>query len=326
MSLPHRLESCWVVSDGKAGMEIQCLGLAEALDLQPVVKRISTRAPWRWLPPLFWRDPLRAIDGALGDRLDPPWPDLLIATGRQAVAPALAIRRASRRSIRPCFVVQIQNPTVDPSRFDLVIAPEHDRLTGENVLVTRGALNRITPARLQQAAADFSPRLAALPRPHVAALIGGANKVYRLPEGRARELGEQLGAAAGALGGSLLITASRRTPAAAFAALRAGLGDVPAFVWDGEGENPYFAFLGLADALVVTVDSVNMVSEAATTGKPVHLAQLPGGSAKFRRFHRSMMQAGHARPFTGRIEQWDSPRLDETARVAQAIRQRLGAA
>src|SRR5690606_17066874 len=128
-------------------------------------------------------------------------------------------------------VVQIQNPTVDPSRFDLVIAPEHDRLTGENVLVTRGALNRITPARLQQAAADFAPHLAALPRPHVAALIGGANKVYRLPEERARELGEQLGAAAGAIGGSLLVTASRRTPEAAFAALRAGLGDVPAFVW-----------------------------------------------------------------------------------------------
>lgn len=323
MSLPHRLESCWVVSDGKAGMEIQCLGLAEALGLEPIVKRIATRAPWRWLPPRFWRDPLRAIDGARGDRLDPPWPDLLIATGRQAVAPALAIRRASRRSVRPCFVVQIQNPTVRPSRFDLVVAPEHDRLTGENVLVTRGALNRVTPARLEQAAASFTPRLEGLPRPYVAALIGGANKVYHLPEARARELGEQLGAAARALGGSLLVTPSRRTPQAAFAALCAGIGDVPAFIWDGKGDNPYFAFLGLADALVATVDSVNMISEAASTGKPVHLAQLPGGSAKFRRFHRSLVEAGHARPFTGRIEQWSCPRLNETARVAQAIRERL---
>ncbi|SMF75402.1 hypothetical protein SAMN06265365_12952 [Tistlia consotensis] len=330
MSLPAHLETCWVVSDGKAGMEIQCLGLAEALGLEPQTRRIVTRRPWRWLPPLLWRDPLRAIDGRRGDPLDPPWPDLLIATGRQAVAPALAIRRASRRDGRggrqPSFVVQIQNPTVDPARFDLVVAPAHDRLTGDNVLVTLGAMNRITPARLAEAAEGFAARVATLPRPYVVALIGGANKVYSLPAARARELGEQLGAATRALGGSLLVTPSRRTPTAALAALKAGIGETPSLIWDGSGENPYFAFLGLADALVVTADSVNMLSEAASTGRPVHLADLPGGSAKFRRFHRAMLEGGYLRPFAGRIEQWSYPRLDETARVAQAIRQRLGLA
>ncbi len=327
MSLPRSLETCWVVSDGKAGMEIQCLGLAEALGLAPQVKRIVTRRPWRWLPPPLWRDPLRAIDRQRGDGLDPPWPDLLIATGRQAVAPALAIRRASRRVSDPAaaasFVVQIQNPTVDPARFDLVVAPEHDRLSGPNVISTLGAMNRITPDRLAAAAAAHAPRLAELPRPYVTALVGGANKVYRLPETRARELGEQLAAAAGALGGSLLVTPSRRTSPAALAALRAGIGQTPAEIWDGSGENPYFGFLGLADALVVTADSVNMISEAASTGQPVYLAELPGGSPKFRRFHRAMLERGYLRRFEGRIERWSYARLDETARVAAAIRERL---
>lgn len=335
MSLPESPEagaphscwprSCWIVSDGKAGMEIQCLGLAEALGLEPEVKRIVTRRPWRWLPPMLWRDPLRAIDRAAGDALDPPWPDLLIATGRQAVAPALAIRRASRRGARASFVVQIQNPTVDPARFDLVVAPAHDRLSGPNVLVTLGAMNRVTPARLAAAAEAWAPRVAGLPRPYLGALVGGANKVYRLPEARARELGEQLAAAARAEGGSLLVTPSRRTPPEALAALRAGIGDTPALIWDGSGENPYFGFLGLADALVVTVDSVNMVSEAASTGRPVHLAELPGGSAKFRRFHRAMLEGGYVRRFAGRVERWDYERLDETARVARAVRERVGA-
>ncbi|MEX0760045.1 MAG: mitochondrial fission ELM1 family protein [Tistlia sp.] len=316
-------ESCWVVSDGKAGMEIQCLGLAEALGLEPQVKRIVTRRPWRWLPPLLWHDPLRAIDRRQGDALDPPWPDLLIATGRQAVAPALAIRRASRRAGRASFVVQIQNPAVDPKRFDLVVAPAHDRLSGPNVVTTLGAMNRITPARLEAEARAWGPRVAALPRPYVGALVGGANKVYRLPPARARELGEQLAAAAGAEGGSLLVTPSRRTRPAVLAALRAGIGDTPCLIWDGTGENPYFGFLGLADALVVTLDSVNMISEAASTGRPVLLAELPGGSAKFRRFHEAMLQAGYARPFAGRLERWDYPRLDETGRVAGLVRERL---
>ena len=83
---------CWIVSDGKAGMENQCLGLAETLGVEPAVKRIQVRKPWRWLPPSLMPAPLSALDSG-GDRLAPPWPDLLIASGRLAVAPAIAVRR-----------------------------------------------------------------------------------------------------------------------------------------------------------------------------------------------------------------------------------------
>ena len=121
----------------------------------------------------------------------------------------------------------------------------------------------------------------------------------------------------------LLVTPSRRTDPAGLAILRRTLEGLPAEIWDGRGDNPYLAYLGLADAFVVTCDSVNMVCEAAATGKPVHVADLPGGSEKFRRFHRAIRDAGITRPFAGEIGDWSYPPLNETARVAREVRRRL---
>ena len=309
--------NCWVVTDGNAGMESQCLGLAEALGLSPRVKRIRARAPWRWLTPQLWPGSLRTFSPD-GDRLVPPWPDLVIATGRLSVAPVLAARRASGARI-----VQIQNPGVSPRRFDLVIAPEHDRLAGDNVITTLGALNRVTAARLAAAAAAYEPRLGNLPRPRVAVLLGGTSKVYRMTPRVMEGLGRQLAALARDRGFGLLVTPSRRTDPAGLAIVERALEGLPAEVWDGRGDNPYFAYLGLADAFVVTSDSVNMTCEAASTGKPVHVAALAGGSAKFRRFHRALQDAGITRPFDGEIEAWRYPPLRETARVAEEVRRRL---
>jgi mitochondrial fission protein ELM1 len=257
-------DTCWVMTDGKAGMEVQCVGLAEALGFEPRVKRIQVTKPWRWLPPRLVPDPLGAI-GPKRDRLAPPWPEMLIASGRQTVAPAMAIRHASGGRT---FTVQIQNPVVDPARFDLVVAPRHDRLTGPNVIQTIGGLNRITEARLRAAAAKFGPAFAHLPRPLIAVALGGSNRAYRFTRAIARRLGEDLARLCRAEGVGLLITASRRTDPSIVALLRAALNGCAAEIWDGEAENPYLGYLALAEAFVVTGDSVNMVCEAATTGKP----------------------------------------------------------
>src|ERR1700722_2781418 len=116
MTSPNQI-SCWVVTDGKAGMENQCLGLAEALGVAPTVKRVKLRAPWRQLSP-FLRLGLPFAHSSAGDRIAPPWPDLLIATGRHSVPASLYTRRASGGKT---FTVQLQNPVIDPSRFDLVV-------------------------------------------------------------------------------------------------------------------------------------------------------------------------------------------------------------
>jgi hypothetical protein len=137
-------------------------------------------------------------------------------------------------------------------------------------------------------------------------------------------LGEQLAALSASAGAGILLTPSRRTGAEVEAALRDALAHTPAYIWDGTGENPYLAYLALADYIVVTADSVNMVSEACTTGKPVFVVELEGGNRKFRLFHEAMRAGGYTRPFTGKLESWRYPALDDVGRVAQEIRNRLG--
>ncbi|HUH84064.1 MAG TPA: mitochondrial fission ELM1 family protein [Stellaceae bacterium] len=310
--------SVWAVHDGKVGMANQVIGLAEALGYPFVEKRLAIRGPWRHLTPPLWIQPLAAL-GPEGDRLAPPWPDVLIAVGRLTTAPALAAKRASGGRI---FWVEVQDPRYARREVDLIVAPAHDPATGDNVFPTLGAVHRVTAARLSAGAAALTPRLQALPRPLVTVLLGGANRVYRATEALFATLLDQLAALAEA-GYGLAITPSRRTGPAHEALLRQRLAGYPAYIWDGAGDNPYFGLLGLADAVLVTADSISMVSEAAATGKPVHVIDLEGGSAKFSRFHRALRDAGITRPFTGAIESWRYDPPDDTARAAAEIRRRL---
>jgi hypothetical protein len=259
-----------------------------------------------------------ALDPA-GSRLEPPWPDIVIACGRNSVAPAQLIKRASGgRS----FWVQVQDPRFARGKIDLIVAPRHDPAPGDNVFRTLGAVHRVTPEKLAADAVRWAPVFADLPRPLVAVLIGGDNAVYRLTEQRFAVLCDRLVALAKS-GVGLAITPSRRTGDAQRAMLQKRLAGMPAYIWDGSGDNPYFGMLGAADAIIVTADSVSMISEAAATGKPVHIVELEGGSEKFARFHQGMREAGITRPFDGTLETWQYAPLDDTARAAAEIRRRI---
>jgi mitochondrial fission protein ELM1 len=318
--------TCWVVTDGKAGMESQCLGLAEALGVTPIVKRVVLRTPWRQFTP-YVRYGLDKAFARKGDPIAPPWPDLLIATGRQSIPASLLARAQSgKNNTRPTTVtVQIQDPALDPSYFDLVIAPAHDKLKGANVVNTHGALHRMTPSVLAEGARKLAPQLASLPRPLIGVLIGGTNNAYELGAEEMKRLAADLIEAAENLGGSLVITPSRRTSAEALAVLRAALHDTPHYLWDGQGDNPYFGILGIADYLVATPDSVNMVSEAVSTGKPVFIAPLPGGSQKFARFHRLMRDEGLTRALSPRLTPYAYTPPDDMAVAAARVRALLAA-
>jgi uncharacterized protein len=267
------------------------------------------------LPPGLWIAPLHAARDK-GMELAPPWPDLVIGCGRNAVRPALAIRRASAGE---AVVAHVQDPRFGRAEFDLLCVPEHDRLRGANVVLTLGAIHRAGPERLAGERRRH-PGLEGLPHPVVAVLIGGANRAYRFDLADLADLAERVATAVRRAGGSVLVTPSRRTGAPGIAVLRQHFAGLPGLVWDGSGENPYFAFLALADALLVTADSVSMVSEAAATGRPVHILELPGGDAKFARFHAGMRNAGITRPFAGQIEQWTYRPPDDTARAGAALR------
>jgi len=314
---PPRQPLTWILTDGTIGMRIQCLGLAKAAGLSPIVKCIHPNWLLRALPGLGAVGGIPASTG--GDPLTVPWPDVVISCGRRTAGAALAVKRMSRGR---AFLAHIQDPRMDPRRFDLLVVPEHDPTRGANVVTTLGALNPHDPETLARAARTRELEVAGLPRPLVAVMVGGSNKRYEFSPVAVGCFIAQLGEVADA-GAGLLVATSRRTDAATRAAIGAGLAGRPAIVWTGDGENPYLAFLGLADAIIVTSDSVNMASEACATGKPVHIATVEPESGRLADFHRRLHAAGHSRPFAGRIESWSHPPLDETPRVGEILRRRL---
>jgi mitochondrial fission protein ELM1 len=282
-------------------MANQVLGLAEAVArVRPAVVQVKTvayRPPFGRLPQALNLLPLRTLSSE-ADAFGPPWPDLWIAAGRATLPLSTGVRRWSGGRT---FTVQLQDPRLPPGMFDLVIPPEHDGLTGGNVVPIIGSPNRVTPERLAEAEAEFRGRIAPLPSPRIAVLVGGKSK-----------------------GGSVLVSFSRRTPEDAKSFMANRLKRLSGWVWDGQGPNPYFAFLQAADVVLVTEDSTNMAAEAATAGKPVLVMHLEGDSPKHRRLHDSLRKRLAARPFRGALERWTYEPLRETDRAAAEVVRRMG--
>jgi mitochondrial fission protein ELM1 len=312
------------VSDGRAGIEAQVVGLADAVARQHpaeiALKRIAYRGQFGRLPALLNPFPRAAL--AERAQIAPPWPDLWIAAGRATLPLSIRMRRWSRGET---FVVQLQDPRLPPQMFDLVVPPRHDRLVGDNVLPITGSPHRVTPERLAAGVEQFRGQIDPLPSPRVAVLVGGTSKAFDLSSERAAEMARLIREGIEAAGGSLLMTFSRRTPEPARALLAARLRDLPGLIWDNQGPNPYFAFLGAADFVLVTEDSTNMAAEAASTGKPVFVLKMDGASDKFALFHRDLADRGAARPYRGELQPWTYTPLAETDRAAQEVVRRLAA-
>ncbi|HEX7368972.1 MAG TPA: mitochondrial fission ELM1 family protein [Rhodanobacteraceae bacterium] len=315
--MPHLPQSAWVISDGAAGNERQALALAAALGIPARVLALPLRAPWSWFAP-------RSIPGgrlALAPRdrvqFDSPWPDVAIGCGRSA---ALLTRMLHDLSRGDCYRVQILDPRIDPRHWDAVVAPCHDGLHGPNVLTTLGSLNPIDDAWLASGREAF-PDFAALPRPRVALLVGGPRRGIEFDEALSQKLLATIRAVV--QGGSVLATISRRTPAAFAATLREALSNVPGIFWSGAGTNPYPGILGWADLIVVTPDSVNMLSEACAVGVPVHTTAVATLPEKISRFHAALRERGLLTgPSDARIA---APPLRETQAVASELRTRMAA-
>ena len=317
-----RADKTWIVTDGSVGMEAQGIAVAEAVGLPFTLKRVRPKGLMRLLPaPSQLLMPPKAMLAATAahDTLEPPWPRLIISIGRRSVSIAIAIKRLSG-----AYALHIQNPRVPARLCELVAAPAHDNFEGPNVITTFGAVHGVTADKLTEAGEAFAPRIADLPHPRIAVLLGGESQAFSFPTETAAGLGTKLANLARETGGSLLVTPSRRTRPETLDALAKAIGDAPHFLWNGTGDNPYFAFLSLADAIVVTEDSVNMVTEAAGTGKPVYVQALPGRSTRLSRFHQLMRERGATRPFEGRLESWTYAPINDTEVVAARIRAALG--
>lgn len=216
-------------------------------------------------------------------------PDIAIGCGRQAIAPLLDLKSKN------VFTVYVQDPRIPPEQFDVVIAPEHDQIFGDNVLSTLGSPNRITTERLAEDKNLVTPKL----EKRAAFLIGGKSKTHRYtPENvnqHAALIAELLDQ-----DWEVFLTASRRTPIHALKFFTLFDEDFDQFhFYTGRGPNPYFAYLHHADMIFVTEDSTNMLTEACTTGKPVFRLSMNGEPGKFANLYERLEQRCRVRPAVG---------------------------
>ena len=310
----------WIFSDGKAGHEALTRGVAEALGLAIEWKRISPTGLWKALAPWGPVAPSERF-GQPGSAFAPPWPDIAFAAGRTTMPYLRALRK---RAGLKTYTVVMMDPKTSPSSADLFWVPEHDKRRGPNVISTLIAPHPLSPARLAEIRGQGHDAIARLKAPRVAVLIGGPNERYRYPPETIARLAETVRSLA-ALGLGLMITVSRRTPPDLVAALDAAVAGADALFWKGEGANPYAAFLAHADAFLVTADSVNMVGEAATTGRPIYIFEPEGGAPKFTAFHEALRAQGVTRLAPARfvtLERWDYPPLYAATAIAREIETR----
>ena len=262
----------WVLTDGKIGDDVQCLGVAEALTPSFEKRVVAPRPPWEWMAPWGPVDPKDAPTKP-NSSIAPPYPDVVIASGRRAIPYARKIKRASGGN---SFIAIMKDPRIAPRHADLVWAPSHDRLEGENVVSTLTSPHGLT-ARLIEARKSPSSLIAKLRKPMLGVMLGGPSGGARYDTAAAKALLNTIRQAKKSFH-SLAVTPSRRTPDDFFMFVKDELGepDPNIHIWDGNGDNPYIDILANADALIVAADSHNMMSEATAAGKGVYAWRPPG--------------------------------------------------
>lgn len=283
---PKRPPRTWLLLGEKPGDNAQLRVLADALGWPVEARTLRMRPEWvLGKPPV--RPSLAHVDLERSDPLAPPWPELLVTVGRRLSSAALWVQEESGGATK---LVLVGKPRRHRRRFALVVASTQYRLgAADNVVRIGLPLLRIDEAAVTRAAQAWRARLAPLPRPLLALLVGGPTKAVRFDVGVARAIAERAVADADAAGGSLYACTSRRTPAAVLDALAAALPPgAPLYRWHPDDpDNPYLALLGLADRFAVTSDSVTMMVEVVRLGRPLAIARLPARRPRLRRLLRS---------------------------------------
>jgi mitochondrial fission protein ELM1 len=277
LSAPHRATPgrVWLLLGDKPGDNAQVEAVVEALGWRCERKRLHWRAPYAIQKPRF-RVTLDHLDRSRSAPLEPPWPDLILTIGRRPSMAALWIKQQSGAG---CRIVLFGKPSGLMASFDLVVAGAEVQLPAlPNVLPIRLPLMRARGQDIATAAAQWRPRLAALPRPLIAVLVGGPTVPFVFDARVSAQLG-RLAVEIAAAGGTPYVTTSRRTPRAVVEHLRTQLPERAClFEWTPEStDNPYLALLGTADGFIVTGDSVSMLAEVARARKPLAILELPLG-------------------------------------------------
>ena len=311
--------SCWILSDGTIGMEVQCIALVEALGLKYDKKHIK---PY-WLNRIF--PSLAQLPGIplatnFKQVTSQSSPDILITCGRRHAGASVALKRLSKGTT---YTIHIQDPKINSKYFDLLIIPQHDRPRAPNIILSNGSLTRITQSMLDKEAQSIKQDVKSLIGKKIAVNIGGDTKDNKVDGETIKKLVLSLKQFSADFKCSLMITTTNRTSEPLKKALTSLAENPNIILWTGGSRNPYAGFLGVADAIIVTSDSINMISEACSTGKPVNIFPLGKNSEKREKFIRSLERTGLVKYFNGEYRTWGYEPLNETARIANLINIKL---
>jgi mitochondrial fission protein ELM1 len=328
MTYPH----VWIITDGKAGDLNPCLAVARAAHWQPEVWRVESGGLWNQFmgPYRIIRDnsenpevgktettqafslSLRHFYSSFSSSWD--WPEVLIASGRRTIPIVRLIRKLAKGRT---FTVFLKDPRTFRSLAHFTWVFEHDSLRGKGVYATLTTPHGLSPSLLSELRI-YAPESLLLPKPRVAVLVGGNSRHHVFTQADQERFIIQLKALIDQ-GYHLMITPSRRTPEPLKKKLLDLASETQCRVWDGAQPNPYATFLALADYVVVTTDSMNMMGEALATGLPLLLFEPQGGHQKITQFTRILKEKGYASVFQGSISGTPYPPIDSTSEIANRM-------
>jgi len=303
-----------LLTQGMHGMISQVEGLANALNLNYKHQKIKLKSFWNLIPPKFTPISLNVLESKfIFDS------KVIISCGRKSVIPSLALKKKYGKKI---FNIHIQDPKVARSHFDLIICPEHDALSGDNVIKTTGAIHYVSNIEVEKNRNYIS--LDKENKKIVSFILGGPNKYYNFSEEQIDQVFNQVKTIFTPDKYKIVVIPSYRTPdhikKKAFNAFSHNN-----IVYKEVEKKLYLSALAIADFIIVTCDSTSMISEAAITGKPIYVAQMNSkrNNERFLKFYSQFKKLGIIRNLEDRVDLWSYNKLDEVNRISTTIKNKI---
>jgi len=302
-----------LLTEGMHGMISQAEGMAKALKTEYNHKIVRLSFPWNLIPPKF--TPISKIilkDGLYMANNEKP--DLIISCGRKSVIPSILLKKENPEIL----TIHIQNPKVNLKNFDIIIAPEHDGLTGNNIFTSKGAIHYITDSEINEAKNYLSEKIKS--KKIVSLILGGPNKYYSFNKNQLTEIFSEVKFNFLSKGYEVIVIPSMRTPKGIIN-LAKFFFNKNGYVVDSVDKKAYLSSLALAESIVVTCDSTSMISEAATSGKPIFVAHMQAkkNNYRFKKFFKLFKEIGIVRDLGEKVERWNYIKLNEAERIAKEI-------
>ena len=304
-----------ILTEGMHGMISQAEGLAKALDLNFFHEKIELNNFWKLIPPKFTPVKRFIFKNSIKENFD-----VIISCGRKSVIPSIFFKQNSQKKI---FNIHIQDPKVSLKNFDFVVAPEHDDLEGENVISTKGALHYLNMKEIDENRGYLEDKINKN-KDIITLILGGPTRYYKYTKENIQEIYSKLNNNINKKNLQLVVIPSMRTPSETIKLAKEYFGSDHLII-DNVDKKAYLSVLSLAKFIVVMCDSSSMISEAALTGKPIYVAQIPSSKNdyRFKKFRDLFKELNIIKELNDNLETWNYERLDETNRVAQEIKKKL---